>query len=76
MRLKIIQIVAILGSAIAFVLAFMAAGALLASLVFALIGAALLGWVVYGLSRAAFARPSPANALSHERHRPVRPPSA
>lgn len=75
MRLKTIQIVAGLGAAIAFVLAFMAGRDMLASLVFALIGAGLMAWVIYGLSRALFARLQPDGALSHERHRPVRPPT-
>lgn len=76
MRLKIIQIVAGLGSAIAFVLAFMAAGALLASLVFAVIGAALLGWVIYGVSRTVFTRRETTGSVSHDRHQAVRPPRA
>ncbi len=56
MRPKILHIVAALGAAIAFVLAFMAAGVLLASLLFALIGATLVGWVAYGLARDALER--------------------
>lgn len=75
MRLKTIQIVAGLGAAIAFLLAFMAAGALVASLVFALIGAGLLASVVYGVSRALFADRRTDTAVSHDRHEPVPPPT-
>ncbi|MBX9614585.1 MAG: hypothetical protein K2X25_03220 [Caulobacteraceae bacterium] len=73
MRLKTIQIVAGLGSAIAFVLAFMAAGALMASLVFALIGAGLLAWVLYGVSRVVFARQRANEALPDDGRRPLPP---
>ncbi len=51
MRLKSIQISAALGAAIAFVLAIMAAGMMLLSLLFALVGAALVAWIAYGLAR-------------------------
>jgi uncharacterized membrane protein len=68
MRLKTLQIVAALGAAIAFVLAFMAAGALLASLLFAVIGAGLVAWVAYGLARQALERRS-----SDVRHRTAPP---
>ena len=70
MRLKTLQIVAALSAAIAFVLAFMAAGALLASLLFALVGAGLVAWIVYGLARDAVQR-----RIAHDRHSPL-PPSA
>ena len=69
MRLKTLQIVAALSAAIAFVLAFMAAGALLASLLFALVGAGLVAWIVYGLARDALQR-----RIAHDRRRPL-PPS-
>jgi integral membrane sensor domain MASE1 len=68
MRLKNLQIVAALGAAIAFVLAFMAAGALLASLLFAVIGAGLVAWVAYGLARQVLERRS-----SDVRHRTAPP---
>jgi uncharacterized membrane protein len=68
MRLKTLQIVAALGAAIAFVLAFMAAGALLASLLFAVIGAGLVAWVAYGLARQVLERRS-----SDVRHRTAPP---
>lgn len=70
MRLKTFQIAAGLGAAIAFILAFMAAGALLASLVFAFIGAALIAWIAYGVAKSMLDR-----RLSHKGRR-VAPPSA
>ncbi len=70
MQLKTLQIVAGLGAAIAFVFAFMAAGAMLVSLLFALIGAALIAWIAYGVAKSLLDR-----RLSHARHRPL-PPSA
>lgn len=63
MQLKTLQIVAGLGAAIAFVFAFMAAGAMLASLFFALIGASLVAWVAYGVAKSMLDR-----RLSHDRH--------
>ncbi len=56
MQLNPVPLVAGLGAAIAFLLAVMAAGALLASLLFATIGAVLLALTVYGLARGALAR--------------------
>jgi ABC-type Fe3+-siderophore transport system permease subunit len=76
MRLKTIQIVAGLGAAIAFLLAFMAAGAMLASLLFAVIGAALLAWIVYGVARAVLGRRPTVEALSDDGTRAVGPPAA
>ncbi len=70
MRLKTLQIAAGLGAAIAFVFAFMAAGAMVMSLLFALIGAGLLAWIAYGVAKTLLDR-----KLSHERHRAL-PPSA
>ena len=70
MQLKTIQIAAGLGAAIAFLLAFMAAGAMVASLLFALIGASLIAWIVYGMARTMLDR-----RLSHGRHPAVRPPA-
>ena len=70
MRLKTLQIVAALGAAIAFVLAFMAAGAALLSLVFAVIGAGLVAWIAYGVAKTLLDR-----RLSHDRNRAL-PPSA
>ena len=70
MRLKTLQIAAGLGAAIAFVFAFMAAGAMVMSLIFALIGAGLLAWIAYGVAKTLLDR-----KLSHERHRAL-PPSA
>lgn len=49
MRLQTIQIVAGLGAAVAFILAFMAAGAAIVSGLFMLLGLAALGWLAYSL---------------------------
>jgi len=70
MQLKTLQIAAGLGAAIAFILAFMAAGAMLASLLFALIGASLIAWIAYGVAKTVLDR-----RVSHDRHG-VLPPSA
>ena len=70
MRLKTLQIAAGLGAAIAFLLAFMAAGAMVASLLFAVVGAALVAWIAYGVAKALLER-----RLSHDRHPAVRPPA-
>lgn len=70
MQLKTLQIVAGLGAAVAFLLAFMAAGAMVASLMFAVIGAALIAWIVYGLAKSLLDR-----HISHGRHPAVRPPA-
>ena len=69
MQLKTLQIVAGLGAAIAFVLAFMAAGAMLASLLFAVVGAGLIAWIAYGVAKSMLDR-----RLSHNRHG-LTPPS-
>jgi len=70
MRLKTLYIAAGLGAAIAFILAFMAAGAMVASFVFAVIGASLVAWIAYAVAKTLLDR-----RLSHERHRAL-PPSA
>ncbi len=75
MRLKTLQIVAGLGAAIAFLLAFMAAGALLASLLFAAIGGALLAWVAYGVARVVLSRRIADDARA-EAQVALRPPTA
>ena len=49
MRLQTIQIVAGLAAAVAFVLAFMAVGAAVASALFMGLGLAALGWLAYSL---------------------------
>ena len=53
MRIHTVQFIVGLLSAIAFVIAFMAAGAAIVSSLFALVGAVLLAWVVYSLARRA-----------------------
>ena len=75
MRLKTLQIVAGLGAAIAFVLAFMAAGAMIASLLFAVIGASLIAWIAYGVARSMLERRTSQARLSRDGHRAL-PPSA
>ena len=49
MRLKTLQIIAALGAAIAFVLAFMAAGAVLLSGLFMILGLAAIAWLALSL---------------------------
>ena len=71
MRLKTLQIAAALGAAIAFILAFMAAGAMVVSMLFAVAGASLVAWIAYGVAKTLLDR-----RLSHARHPAVRPPSA
>ncbi len=70
MQFRTLQIAAGLGAAIAFVMAFMAAGAMLASLVFAVVGALLVAWIAYGVAKAMLDR-----RISHGRQRAL-PPSA
>ena len=68
MRIQTIHVVAALMAAVAFVIAFIAAGTAVVSFVFALIGAGALTWLAYSVAR---------RALSHRRHRgaPTSPPS-
>ena len=58
MRLQTIQIVAGLAAAVAFVLAFMAAGAALISGIFMLAGLAAVGWLAYSLIKGVLRRDS------------------
>jgi hypothetical protein len=51
MRLKIIQIVAALAAAVAFLLAFMAAGVVFVSTLFMVAGLAAVGWLAWSLIR-------------------------
>lgn len=64
MRIQTVQIVAALIAAIAFTLAFIAAGAFLLSGLFGLIGAAAVAWLAYLVA---------ARWLSRRRHRDVTP---
>lgn len=64
MRIQTIQIVAALVAAIAFTLAFIAAGAFLLSLLFGLVGAAAVAWLTYMIAT---------RWLSRRRHRNVTP---
>lgn len=51
MRLELIHLIAGLVAAIAFTLAFIAAGAFLLSVLFALIGAGAVGWLAYMIAK-------------------------
>lgn len=56
MRLKTVQAVAALAAAVAFVLAFMAAGVLLLSALFMAVGLAAVAWLAWSLIRQVRAR--------------------
>jgi hypothetical protein len=56
MKFRTLQIVAALGAAVAFVLAFMAAGAALLSGLFMLIGLVAVGWLAYSLIKGVLGR--------------------
>ena len=60
MRLKTVQIIAALVAAIAFVLAFIAAGILLVSGAFMAAGLAAVGWLAWSLIRQVQTRGKPA----------------
>ena len=51
MRLQTVQIAAGLLAAVAFVIAFIAAGIVIVSSIFALIGSVALAWLVYSIAR-------------------------
>ncbi len=68
--MKSLQIAAALGAAIAFVLAIMAVGVMLLSLMFAMIGALLVAWLAYGV-----ARPIMERRLRRERLAAAGPPA-
>lgn len=51
MRLKTIQVIAALAAAVAFVLAFIAAGVFVISSLFMAIGLAAIGWLAWSLVR-------------------------
>ncbi|MBU4433746.1 MAG: hypothetical protein KKC14_04935 [Alphaproteobacteria bacterium] len=53
MNLKIVQVIAGLVAAIAFILAFMAAGVFLVSVLFMAIGLAAIGWLAWSMIRKA-----------------------
>ena len=56
MRLKTIQVIAALAAAVAFILAFMAAGVLLLSGLFMAAGLAAVAWLAWSLIRQVHAR--------------------
>lgn len=56
MRLKTVQIIAALAAAVAFLLAFMAAGVLLVSTLFMAAGLAAVAWLAWSLIRQVHAR--------------------
>jgi len=51
MRLKTIQVIAALAAAVAFILAFMAAGVLILSGLFMAVGLTAVGWLAWSLVR-------------------------
>ncbi len=51
MDLKLVQVIAGLGAAIAFILAFMAAGVFLVSVLFMALGLAAVGWLAWSMIR-------------------------
>ncbi len=51
MRLKTVQVTAALAAAVAFVLAFMAAGVFIVSSLFMALGLAAIGWLAWSLVR-------------------------
>ena len=53
MRIQTVQVVALLFAAVAFVIAFIAAGVAVVSLLFALLGSAALAWLAYTVARRA-----------------------
>ncbi len=69
MRIQTVQIVAALIAAVAFTLAFIAAGAFVLSILFALVGAGAVAWLAYTIAK---------RALTHRRARDATPthPSA
>jgi hypothetical protein len=62
MQIQTVQIVAALLSAIAFVIAFISAGVVVISSVFALIGAIALSWLVYTIAKRMLLHRSERNA--------------
>ena len=56
MRLKTVQAIAALAAAVAFILAFMAAGVLLLSALFMAVGLAAVAWLAWSLIRQVRAR--------------------
>ena len=57
MHIRTPQIVAALFAAVAFLIAFIAAGVVLLSLVFGVLGALAIAWLVYGVAREMLERP-------------------
>lgn len=51
MRLKTVQVIAALAAAVAFILAFMAAGIFIVSSLFMVLGLAAIGWLAWSLVR-------------------------
>lgn len=51
MRLRTVQVIAALAAAVAFVLAFMAAGVFIVSSLFMALGLAAIGWLAWSLVR-------------------------
>lgn len=72
MRLRMIHISAALAAAVLLMIAFMAAGVALVSLVAAVLAAALVGWIAYRVARNALSRRRTEPAVSHGRQSSVR----
>ncbi|KPF82161.1 hypothetical protein IP78_04340 [Brevundimonas sp. AAP58] len=72
MRLRMIHISAALAAAVLLMIAFMAAGIALVSLIAAVLAAALVGWIAYRVARNALIRGRTEPAMSHGRQPDVR----
>jgi membrane associated rhomboid family serine protease len=64
MRIQTVQIVAALLAAVAFIIAFISAGAAVISSLFALIGACALAWLVYTVAKRMLLHRSERNAAA------------
>ncbi len=76
MRLRLIHISAALAAAVFLMIAFMAAGVALVSMIAAVLAAALIGWIAYRVARNALIRRRTDATVSHGRQASVRGPSA
>jgi len=66
MRIQTVQVVTALLAAVAFVLAFISAGVAIISSLFALLGSAALGWLIFVMGK---------RALAHRAQRNIAPPN-
>lgn len=72
MRLRLVHISAALAAALLLMIAFMAAGIALVSLIAAVLAAGLVGWIAYRVAKNALTRRRTATAVSHGRQTSVR----